>query len=305
MRALLRFFLFFWLCAAVPARALAAGAPKATAAEHREAREAFTQGEKAFSDGDYAGALTAFQHAFAAVPHDAVRFNIAVCLERLGRYREALEQYEAAAKSDMLDDKDRDRARRSADTTRAELGTLVAESGSPGTRVTVDDTLTCTVPCRMPLDPGPHRVALGDAPAITLEVERGRDQVLLPPRAAPEKKAPPPPVRKKKPAPPPPPPARHVSRGPSWLTWAGAGLAVAGGASTAYFGLRTQSLHDDYVRDPTQQRYDDGRRSKLITNVSIGVAAVGAVMVAIDLILLAPQEREQRHARRANALLTF
>ena len=85
-------------------------------------------------------------------------------------------------------------------------------------------------------------------------------------------------------------PARE-SRGPGWLTWTGAGLAVVGTASTLYFGLRTQSLHDDYVREPTEQRYDDGRDARLATNLSIGVAAVGAVMLAVDLLLLAPRER--------------
>ena len=75
------------------------------------------------------------------------------------------------------------------------------------------------------------------------------------------------------------------------LTWTGAGLAVVGTASTLYFGLRTHSLHDDYVREPTEQRYDDGREARLATNLSIGVAAVGAVMLAVDLLLLAPRAR--------------
>jgi hypothetical protein len=278
----------FCLClaAAAPAR----GAPpeaEAKSAEQRAAREAFERGERAFASGSYEAALAAFREAFAQVAHDAVRFNIAVCLERLGRHAEAAEQYDAAAESRLLGAADRERARRSARAARAALGTLVVDSGTPGSRVSVDRVERCRIPCRVALDPGLHEVQIGEGPALALEVERGRSHVMLAPREpAPAAQRP----LDRPPAP------RAPARGPGWLTWTGGALAVAGGASTLYFGLRTQRLHDDYMREPTEERYDDGRTARLATNLSLGVAAAGAVLVAVDLLLVAPRKTRGRNA---------
>jgi hypothetical protein len=280
----------FCLLGAAPAWAAPPAVGEAKTSAQRTAREAFQHGEEAFKAGAYERALAAFREAFAAVAHDAVRFNIAVCLERLGRYKEAAEQYDAAATSHLLDDADRARAARSAQTARASLGTLVVEAGTPGTSVSVDRIQRCAVPCRVSLDPGRHRVLIGESAPLTIEVERGQEHVMVPPRSQPPSIAPPQTEKGTTPS---------VERqpvtephGPSWLTWTGGAVAVAGTASTLYFGLRTQSLHDDYLREPTEERYDDGRQARLATNVSIVVAVVGAALVAVDLLLLAPRERK-------------
>jgi hypothetical protein len=278
----------FCLLGALPARAAPPAETEVKTPEQLAAREAFQRGEKAFKSGEYEQALAAFREAFAAVSHDAVRFNIAVCLERLGRFSEAAEQYDAAAKSSLLDQADRARARRSAKTARASLGTVVMESGTPGTPVSVDTVERCRIPCRVALDPGRHQVSIGANPALSIDVERGREHVMVPPRPASPAAAPKPeksraPSAERKPV--------SEPRGPGFLTWTGGALAVAGTASTLYFGLRAQSLHDDYVREPTEERYDDGTRARLLTNLSLGVLAVGAVLVAVDLFLLAPRER--------------
>jgi hypothetical protein len=283
-------FLGFWFCllVAATARAAAPADGEAKTSEQRAAREAFERGERAFQAAQYEAALAAFREAFAAVAHDAVRFNIAVCLERLGRFGEAAEQYDAAARSLLLGESERERARRSARSARAALGTVLVEAGAPGTAVSVDKVERCRIPCRIALDPGPHQVSIGDGAPLAIDVERGREHVMVPPEpqrgsaaARPEKQS----TRADAPQP------VREARGPSWLTWTGGALAVAGSASTLYFGLRTQSLHDDYVRAPTQERYDDGRQARLLTNVSIGVAAVGVALLAVDLLLLAPRER--------------
>jgi hypothetical protein len=283
-------FLGFWFCLLVAATARAAPPvdSEAKTSEQRAARDAFERGESAFKAAKYEVALAAFREAFSAVAHDAVRFNIAVCLERLGRYGEAAEQYDAAAKSRLLGDTDRERAQRSAQSARAMLGTLIVEAGRAGTRVNVDNVERCRIPCRVALDPGRHQVSIGDSPQLAIAVERGREHVMVSPESRPDSTAAKPEKRQT------PSPAQHPvrhARGPGWLTWTGGALAVAGSASTLYFGLRTQSLHDDYVSEPTRERFDDGRQARLATNVSIGVAAVGAVLIAVDLLLLAPRER--------------
>ncbi len=280
---------FAWLLmASLSAVALTAHAQeKPSAAVQREASRAFDEGERAFAKKEYEDALQKFQRAFELVAHDAVRFNIAVCLERLGRYREAVQQYEEAAESQMLGEKDRQRASTAADVARTSLGRLKAK-GKAGVSVKVDDKDSCVVPCTLELDPGTHHVAIGTK-ELDLDVRPGREHVLLaeddPPRVPKE----PPPTRaprviSERPE------RDRVTRGPGWLTFTGGVLALVGTGGTVYFGLRTQKLHDDYTTGPTQDRLDDGRRSKLLTNVSIGVIAVGATLMAIDLLILAPQE---------------
>jgi tetratricopeptide (TPR) repeat protein len=62
-----------------------------------EARARFMAGSKAFRLGDYATALTEFEAAYELQPVGAIRFNIAVCLEKLGRSDEARAELDALA----------------------------------------------------------------------------------------------------------------------------------------------------------------------------------------------------------------
>ena len=75
------------------------------------------------------------------------------------------------------------------------------------------------------------------------------------------------------------------STGPGLLTWGGAGLAAAGTAGALVFGMKTRSLHDDFMMMPTPALADDGDKARTFTNVSIGVGIVGASMVVYDLFI--------------------
>src|SRR5262245_9012185 len=97
------------------------------------ARAAFAAGETAFAETDYVLALGRFREAFELQHHDGVRFNIAVCLERLGRFREAALEYDLAARSDAVEPGVRERARQMAQRARSRLGTLAID-GEIGAR---------------------------------------------------------------------------------------------------------------------------------------------------------------------------
>ncbi|UJR83373.1 hypothetical protein [Sandaracinus amylolyticus] len=184
-------------------------------ARRAEAREAFRSGEAAFIEEDDARALTLFRRAFELAPHDAVRFNIAVCLERLGRPEEALQEYEAAAISTQLDDTARARARAQADALQARI-----------------------VASRVP-----------------------------------------------PPSPPPPPPSAP-SLAPGWLTWTGGALAILGAAGIVGFSLRTSDLEAAYVAQPTVATRDEGLLMAGLAYTSIGITALGALLVVLDLAWL-------------------
>src|SRR5262245_29251152 len=102
------------------------------------AADQFDAGRAAFARDDFLSALEHFRRAHALGGHGSVRFNIAVCLERLSRYREAIEEYEQAAASAELEDTARARARSGADRLRGRLGRIEVVRAPPGVRVWVD-----------------------------------------------------------------------------------------------------------------------------------------------------------------------
>ena len=272
-----------FLCASL-ASGTARAAPQDESPVQKEAREAFTAGERAFARADYAQALSEFERTFGLVPHDAVRFNIGVCLERLSRYRDATLQYERAAESTTLSAAERQRARTFAERTRRELGTLIVRGPQSGAPVAINGEVRCNVPCRLELDPRSYTVVL----ALAGERERtGRIEpgVELAIDLALEKKPPAAAIGASNPA-----PTREIEsrrRGPGWLTWAGGALALGGATGAAVFGLRTEAIHDEYVRAPTIATRDDGVLSRTLTNTSIVVTAVGAALATFDLVVLA------------------
>lgn len=72
----------------------ALGAAPAAAQDGRaRARTQFNQGVADYDAGRYREALAAFEAAYRAAPHPAVRVNMANCFEQLGQYVEALFNY--------------------------------------------------------------------------------------------------------------------------------------------------------------------------------------------------------------------
>ena len=267
-----------------------------------EARLDFENGAAAVTARDYESALQHFEQAFRKAPHDVVRFNIAVCLERLGRYREAAREYELAAASTVLTETQRREARDLAVRMRAELGVVLVEGAATGTPIAVNGEQRCLLPCRLELDPGTHELTLRSTPigeTRTITVVRGETaSVVFASRPRTVHRSEPPqavfastdgvePAVSLDAEP------SHPSRGPGWLTWVGGTAAVAGVAGIVGFGLHAHSLHDDYEAMPSQGLRDEGLTVRALANASIVVAVVGAILSAIDLIFFAPQPQDR------------
>jgi len=83
------------LAAALAAAALAAGAGAAAQGDDMtRAKEAFSRGQAAFEAERYEEARAAFQESLAAFPHFRTLFNIALCDEKLGDVRGAIDMYQ-------------------------------------------------------------------------------------------------------------------------------------------------------------------------------------------------------------------
>src|SRR5687767_7995392 len=76
----------------LPARADSgkAGKQEASKGPEVEARRLFREGDKLYAEGDYEGAVTAFEKAYELSRKEALKYNLANAYERLGRYEAAL-----------------------------------------------------------------------------------------------------------------------------------------------------------------------------------------------------------------------
>ena len=67
-----------------------AGKQEASKDTEAEARRLFREGDRLYAEGDYEGAVTAFEKAYELSHKEALKYNMANAYERLGRYEAAL-----------------------------------------------------------------------------------------------------------------------------------------------------------------------------------------------------------------------
>jgi tetratricopeptide (TPR) repeat protein len=243
-----------------------------------QAKLEFDAGNRAFSEGRYEEALTAFQRADQLVPNPSVRFNMAVCLERLGRYDAAAQQYELVAEAAAANSAARERAAGALRELDARIGRLEVQLRGQALGIAIDD-VRCAVPCVRRLAPGQHRiVALTARGEIARRIELAAGQRLrleldLPspaPKRVPDERR------------------GSVESGSLFgpVGYAGAALGVAGAIGFTYFGLRANSLHERYLAEPTLATRDDGLQAQALANVSLATALLGVALAAVDAALL-------------------
>ena len=275
--------------------------PPGDAPDVELAQRLFRAAIQAFDRGQTEEALRLFRGAYEAAPRAAVRFNIAVCLERLGRFREAWLEYRAAIDPDEFSPAQLAQAQQEEARLRGMLA-VVEVSGEPaGADVRIDGISLCSLPCTTEVDPGDRVVSIhsaGQSAERGVRLDRGQRLAFELSLASPlpEEVSPPPTFRVEPVAEVP----ERQSPGHSigWLTGVGVGLAAIGVGGLIGFGLRTQTLHEQWEAGGPNDVRDEGLTMRALTNISIGVAALGATLVVVDLILAATNrggDRAQRH----------
>lgn len=205
-------------------------APGASLAEgnRREGARLFRQGEGHYDDDEFEEALVSFQASLAAFSHPATQFNIALCLEKLGRLREAdevLAQVEQGNRRRLAR-----KARYARTRIAAAVPTLRVNPGSDGASVVVDGE-ACPAPCERRVDPGAHEVVVADAGSEhreTVQLSAGQTFQLSLERFGPSPATDDPTTVAS--------PDEETSSYPA-LVWGGAILATVGVAGMLYFGL--------------------------------------------------------------------
>lgn len=297
--------------------AIGAGVSASPAEAQRRGREAdgasaeFAAGRAAFDAGDWLTALQHFQAAFEIRPHDAVRFNLAVCFERLGRPLEAVAQYEAAMASTVLDEAARLQARERRDALLATVAVLLIEGQA--SEVVVDGARPCAMPCRTIVDAGEHTLRYDGAHTEQVSVmagERRRIAFVVPAAHAASStpaavSSPPPTAPHSAPL-----DAEHEDTAGgdelpflgSPIFWGGAGLTVVGAVSTILFAVLTEDAHARFVAGGSSDLNlaSEGNLYRDLTNVSWIAAAVGVVVAVVDVLFIdPPRSRSTARGRRA------
>ncbi|MEM9189510.1 MAG: tetratricopeptide repeat protein [Myxococcota bacterium] len=265
-----------WAAPAVVAMALLvisgpASAQSLDTSTREEANTEFEAGTAAFQQADYPAALAHFQRAEALRPNAVVRYNIANCLDLLGRYREAHGAY-AALRTESLDEALASHVRQRLDVVRSRLG-AVRVRAPEGAELAVDREVRCEIPCETLETPGRHHLtaSLGDREAEHwLEVTAGESTSValeLPP---------PPESEPRSPA-----PVTTPSTGPSPWLWVGLGVAAVGAAGTVGFGVRTLALEREFDEMPSEELQREGRLMGALTTTSMIVLGVGVAVVVL------------------------
>ena len=246
------------------------------------AAKAFSEGQAAQLDGDYERAAQSFELAYTIKPSkEALRSAV--------RARQQANQLSRAATlAELLLSTYGDDA-----TSAALARDVIADAKPKLARIAIACEAPCSVaaggravtvaPARTHavfLMPGTQELEISyDGDRVVqrkIDVHAGEDRALGVPLPADTT----PPVKPEEPTPP---ETKHSTRRrlPPLVTFIGAGLTVAAGGFTLWSGLDTLSAHDDYVENPSDDKYDAGRRKQLRTNIGIGLTAGFAVTTGV------------------------
>ncbi len=276
-----------------PRHALAQEPAETSADALKRAREQFGQALALQTAGDWAGALALLKEVAAVKSTPQVRFNMALCEEKLGRLVAALGDYELAAADARAENAEQVaeevegrlealRQRIPKITVRRGSGAEAAEVALDG--VTLGDQVVGTP---MPADPGPHTIeakAPGFKPfrkALRLVEQQSETvEIVLEPEPvpAPEYGGP-------------------LQPQPTGKNLKTAGYVIGGlgvltlGASGVFFGLRAGKISDldkacPNRTCPSTNQQDDIDAGKLYTTLANVTLAVGVAAVAGGVVLV-------------------
>jgi tetratricopeptide (TPR) repeat protein len=263
---------------------------EATSFKSELAEAHFTNGTRLFEAKNYIEAAEAFKSAYQIAPHPTVLVNVGLCYERAGDNVRAIEAYSSVLEDLHIDKSEAAGIRARIDALKNKVGRIVIECPVETCSVLVDGMKAGRAPLAVNVAPGSHAVegllASGAVVQNIIDVTAGQEiSVSIQSETS---------ALHTGPSPPNVVPANVVLatddgkrsallRTPFWVA---TGVAVVGIAGIVAFGVRTSQLKDDYEKS---ERLDDsirndGLQSRMLTNVSIVISAVGAAAASAFLI---------------------
>jgi hypothetical protein len=292
------------------------------------ARALFGDGVSAYEQGNFSVALESFQQAYRLAPHPAVRVNMANCFEQLGRYAEAIFNYERFLdeSGSAVAPEQRTEVETAIQRLKGKIGSLVIQTDPADAGVAVDGEPVSRSQAGVPLASGQHSVRVFKDGFVTAErmvqVEGGGEQritiSLAPEAAAQVEPSPIPALREEVSAsasePAEDPFATTRSDQPArlrplmWISLGSALLLGAGGAVTGVMALGAQHDFDNAVKqsnDPTlapvarDQARANGLHAADRADVRATVTDVllaGSALTATTAFVLWLMDRKREHA---------
>ena len=250
------------------------------------AKKAYGEGNKFYKAGDFAAALPKFRKADSLYPGAAPKHKIAVCLDKLGRYQEALAAYQTFIDSNpgaKYTDRVTNSKARMAEMKATLPGTVVVTlTPADLANVTYEVDGARAEGPSFKLKPGPHTLVVkadGHEPLTREVTVTGASQqdvaLTLTPIAVVQPPAP-------APTPMPEEPVADDGGGsdniPAYVTL---GIAGVGAVVGTIFGVQALSAKSDFDDNPTQENADTAERNALISDMSFGVALTFGITGAV------------------------
>lgn len=284
------------LVASAPFASMIDASPAAaqTDADRTRARAAYTEGQRLFDAGDFAGALAKFEEAYTIVNNPVVLLGVASAQEQLGRLPEAratLERYlrERPTAPDRAAIEQRIAAMPASPTPvpATASGTLSITSDPPGASVVVDgESSGAVTPTEVALAAGTHEVALAlsgyelSTRSVTM-TDGARSELAVTLTAIPEAE----PMDDTEAA------AEEgateaaeeapASSGPSAATWVMTAVAGVALVTGTVFGFLALSRQSDFDVMPSHTLADEGGAFALAADLAFGVAVAAGITAIV------------------------
>jgi Tfp pilus assembly protein PilF len=275
-------------CAALTSSPAHAQSERCQAGDRECGRAAFASATAAFDRGDYREALRWFETARSAGPHPIITFNVALCLNQLGKPTQAKRELRALLDDPGTPSELRQRASDELSRVVASLAHISLETQAKSSYTIELDGQKAESQGELEVDPGEHRLRVSTPSTTVFEQnvklapgERLRLRVTEQARAidvvvVPQRERAPAIARSKAPLP------------PAVFYAAASASAVLAGV-TLWSGLDVNSAYDDYKHDlpnltqrEADERVDDGHARERRTNILLGATALSvAATVAI------------------------
>ena len=250
----------------------------------KDAKAAYVKGKALMSKGDYAGAAEQFEKADRLVPGAAPKYQIAVCYDKLGDVKKAVEAYKNFISSNpgkKYADRVVAAGQRVAELEKQLVGKVtlqITPAALPGQAITVDGNPVEGT--ELELEPGEHTIIVtadGHTPVTQTVNVKGGEPLDVPIALQPETADVPPP-----------PPPEDIDEGGStpgmglrvagYVTF---GVTVVGGVLTGVFGAMALSSASDFKETPNDELADDTESQALLADVFLGVTGAAAIATGI------------------------
>lgn len=266
-----------------------------SAKDKAHARELYALGQQMFRQGDFGGALRAFEDAYRTVPNPVVLLSIAECQVRTEQFTEAvvsLTQY----LEQRPDAPDREQVQAQIDKLRQIPGIIMVESSPSGAAIWVDGVPTGLVtPAQVELLAGDHVIAIQAEGYSTAQqpvtVLMGGEQrvtlTAIPEAQEPEEQLPAVPTVDLN--------AKLKTEGmlPVWVATGVAGAGLVTGVILGGFALKQKGEFD---ARPSEATADKGERLALFADVGFGIAAAAGITALVLYFTRDKGEEPAQHA---------